>query len=44
MKGELEGEIMTAFAALSLKTYFYLLDDGNSDKKSIETKKKGAKT
>ena len=39
MKSELGGKIMTEFPAHSLKTYFYLLDDGNSEKKSIGTKK-----
>ena len=32
MKNELEGKIMTEFAALRPKTYFYLIDDGNCDK------------
>ena len=39
MKSELGGKIMTEFPAHSLKTYFYLLDDDNSEKKSIGTKK-----
>ena len=30
---------MTEFAALRPKTYSYLMDDGNSDKKAEETKK-----
>ena len=30
---------MTEFAALSPKTYSYLMDDGNSDKKTKGTKK-----
>ena len=30
---------MTEFAALRPKTYSYLMDDGNSDKKAIGTKK-----
>ena len=39
MKGELGGKIMIEFAALRPKTYFYLMDDGNSDKKAKGTKK-----
>ena len=39
MKDELGGKIMTEFAALRLKTYSYLMDDGNSDKKAKGTKK-----
>ena len=34
MKDELGGNIVTEFAALRRKTYSYLMDDGNSDKKS----------
>ena len=37
MKNELEGKIVTEFAALRPKTYSYLLDDGNSVKKAKET-------
>ena len=33
MKDELGGNIVTEFAALRRKTYSYLMDDGNSDKK-----------
>ena len=39
MKDELGGKIMTEFAALRPKTYSYLMDDGNSDKKAKGTKK-----
>ena len=39
MQDELGGKIMTEFAALRLKTYSYLIDDGNSDKKAKGTKK-----
>ena len=33
MNDELGGRIMTEFVALRPKTYYYLMDDGNSDKK-----------
>ena len=39
MKDELGGKIMTDFAALRPKTYSYLMDDGNSDRKTKGTKK-----
>ena len=39
MKDELVGKIITEFAALRPKTYSYLMDDGNSDKKAKGTKK-----
>ena len=39
MKNELGGNIMTEFAALRTKTYSFLMDDGNSDKKAKGTEK-----
>ena len=39
MKDELGEKIMTEFAALRPKTYFYLTDDGKNDKKAKGTKK-----
>ena len=39
MKHKLEGKIMIEFAALSSKTYSYLIDDGMNDKKEKGTKK-----
>ena len=39
MKDELGGKIMTKFVALRPKTYSYLMDDSNNDKKAKETKK-----
>ena len=38
MKDELGGKIMTEFVALRSKTYYYLMDDGNIDKKRKGTK------
>ena len=38
MKDELRGKIMTRFVGLEPKTYSYLIDDGNSDKKAKGTK------
>ena len=39
MKVELGKKIITEFIALRLKSYSYLIDDGNSDKKANGTKK-----
>ena len=39
MKDMLGGKIMTKFAALRPKTYSYLIDDDNSDKKAKGTEK-----
>ena len=39
MKDELGGKIMTEFVALTPKTYSYLINDGNHDKKDKGTKK-----
>ena len=44
MKDELGGKIITEFAALRPKTYSYLTDDGNSDKKAKGAKKCVIKT
>ena len=44
MKNYLEGKILTKFLALWPKTYSYLMDDGNSDKKAKGTKKCVIKT
>ena len=38
-KDKLGRNIMTTFVALRPKTYSYLMDDGNDDKKAKETKK-----
>ena len=39
MKNELGGKIMTKFVGLSTKSYSYLIDDGNKDKKAKDKKK-----
>ena len=39
MKGKPGEKIMTEFAALKPKTYSYLMDDVNSDKKAKGTQK-----
>ena len=39
MKDELGGKIMIEFVALRPKTYPYLMDNGNSNKKAKGTKK-----
>ena len=39
MKDELRGKIMAEFAALRPKTYSYLMDNGDSDKKAKGAKK-----
>ena len=39
MRDELGGKIMTKFVGLRAKTYSYLIDDGNEDKKAKGTKK-----
>ena len=39
IKDKLGGKIMTEFAALRSKTLFWLMDDGNSEKKTKGTKK-----
>ena len=38
MEDELGVKNMTKFAGLRSKTYFYLIDDGNNDKKAKGTK------
>ena len=39
MKDELDGKIMTKFIGIRAKTYSYLIDDDNEDKKAKGTKK-----
>ena len=39
MKEELGGKIMKKFSGLTAKTYSYLIDDRNEDKKAKDTKK-----
>ena len=39
MKDELGGKIMAKFVGLRPKTYSFLMDDGNKDKKAKATKK-----
>ena len=40
MKDELGEKIMTEFVAFRPKTYSYLMDDGNGNKKTKRTKKR----
>ena len=44
MKDELGEKIMTEFVALRAKTHLYLMDDGNTDKRTKGTKKTCNKT
>ena len=39
MKDELGGKIMAEFVGFRVKTYYYLMDDDNSDKKAKGTEK-----
>ena len=40
IKDELRGKIMAEFVALRPKTYFYLIDNGNSDSGNKKLKEK----
>ena len=44
MKDELDEEIMTEFASLRPKTYSYLTDDNDENRKAKDTKKVQHKT
>ena len=44
MKDELGGKIMAEFVDFRVKTYYYLMDDDNSDKKSQRNRKMCNKT
>ena len=41
MKEELDGKIMTKFVEFRAKTYSYLMDEGNKDKKTKTLNKVG---
>ena len=41
MKEELDGKIMTKFVEFRAKTYSYLIDEGNEDKKTKTLNKVG---
>ena len=44
MKDDLDGKIMREFASLQPKTYSYLIDDGNENKKNKSYKRVCHKT